>query len=230
MNISKRPEKISAVIFDLDGTLLNTLQDIAVSMNIVLERNGFDPHPIEKYRIFIGQGIAKLAKRAVENQKKASVTVEDIVQELYSEYEQRMVDSTKFYDGIPQLLDNITSKNLPMAVLSNKRDLLTQKLAAKFLIKWPFKIISGARQDYPKKPDPALAIHIVEKLGAAPEECIFIGDTPADMQTAQKAGMFPIGVLWGFRDKKVLMETGAEILVQKPSEISDFIFDRNVNE
>ena len=230
MNISKRPEKISAVIFDLDGTLLNTLQDNAESMNTVLERHGFDSHPIEKYRIFIGQGIAKLAKRALAHQNKSSVTVEDIVQELYTEYEQRMVDSTKFYDGIPQLLDNITSKNLPMAVLSNKRDLLTQKLAAEFLIKWPFKIICGARQDYPKKPDPALAIHIVEQLGATPEECIFIGDTPADMQTAQKAGMFPIGVLWGFRDKKVLMKTGAEILVQKPSEISDFIFEQIAHE
>lgn len=108
MNIPKRPKNISAVIFDLDGTLLDTLYDIAVSMNTVLERNGFATHPIEKYRIFIGQGIAKLAKRAIAHQNKSSVTVEDIVQELYIEYEQRMGDSTKFYDGIPQLLDDIT--------------------------------------------------------------------------------------------------------------------------
>ena len=225
MNIPKRPKNISAVIFDLDGTLLDTLYDIAVSMNTVLERNGFATHPIEKYRIFIGQGIAKLAKRALTHQNKSSVTVEDIVQELYIEYEQRMGDSTKFYDGIPQLLDDITSHNLPMAILSNKRDFLTQKLVAEFLGKWPFKFISGARQGFAKKPEPTLAIHIAEKLGIPNEECIFIGDTPADMQTALKAGMFPIGVLWGFRNKKILSEAGAKLLCESPREIYNFIID-----
>ena len=223
MNISKRPEKISAVIFDLDGTLLNTLQDIAVSMNTVLERNGFATHPIDKYKIFIGQGIATLAKRALENQKESYVTVEDIVQELYFEYEQRLLDTTKMYKGIPQLLDDITSHNLPMAVLSNKRDFLTQKLATEFLEKWTFKYISGARQGYAKKPDPTLAIHIANKLGVPNEECMFIGDTPADIQTALKAGMFPVGVLWGFRTKEILLEAGAKLLCESPNEIYDYI-------
>lgn len=223
MNITKRPKKISAVIFDLDGTLLDTLNDIAVSMNTVLERNGFATHPIDKYRVFIGQGIATLAKRALEDIKEPHVSVNDIVQELYKEYGNRLFDSTKFYEGIPQLLDNITNLNLPMAVLSNKRDVLTQKLADELLNKWSFKFVSGARQGFAKKPDPTLAIHIAHKLGVPNEECMFIGDTPADMQTAQKAGMFPVGVLWGFRTKEILLEAGAKLLCESPNEIYDYI-------
>lgn len=226
MITSKRPERISAVIFDLDGTLLNTLEDIADSMNTVLNRYGFPTHPIEKYRIFIGQGLGRLAEKAIQHSNSKGVSIEEIIQELLKEYEKSLNNKTDYYYGIPEVLDDLTSKKLPMAILSNKNDYLTQKLAKIFFHQWPFKIISGNQPGFLKKPDPSLALNMVGKLGTKPNECIFIGDTPADMQTAINAGMFPIGVLWGFRNEEILMEAGAEILVHRPSEISDFISEQ----
>ncbi len=226
MNTAKIPKRISAVIFDLDGTLLNTLNDIAISMNIVLKQYGFSTHPIEKYRIFIGKGLANLAEQALNRHNNSDISVEEIIEKLKIEYEKRLSDTTDYYEDIPELLDYFTSKGLPMAILSNKQDYLVQKLAKIFFCKWPFKIINGTQPEFRKKPDPALAIHILKTLEVPPCECIFIGDTPADIKTAINAGMFPIGVLWGFRNKDILLEAGAEFLAHRPSEISDFITNR----
>lgn len=227
MITSKRPERISAVIFDLDGTLLNTLENIAQSMNTILNRHGFPTHTIDQYRNFIGQGIGHLAEKAIQKSNSTDVSIEEIIQELINEYELSLNNKTYFYEGIPELLDDLTSKKLPMAILSNNNDYLTQKLVKMFFKKkWSFGIINGVQPGFLKKPDPALALNMVEKLGTKPNECIFVGDTPADMQTAINAGMFPIGVLWGFRNEEILMEAGAEILVRHPSEISDFISEQ----
>lgn len=223
MKHTQRPKKISAIIFDLDGTLLNTLEDLATSMNVVLKRHQYKTYPINRYKIFIGEGIVKLAERSLAQQINNKVNVYDIVQEFVNEYENRLFDSTKTYNGIPLLLDKVTKLNIPMAILSNKRDYLTQKLAKKYFSKWPFKIISGAIDGIPKKPDPTLAIQIVDKLNVPAEECLVIGDTPADMEAALKAGMFPVGVLWGFRNKTVLSKAGAKILCKNPKEVFEFI-------
>jgi phosphoglycolate phosphatase len=228
MPTSKNLNIISGVIFDLDGTLLNTLEDIACSMNTVLKRHKFPTHSIDTYRTFIGQGLAHLAKRAIQYHHNNGMSVDTIINELYIEYEKTLTRKTNYYKGISELLDELTSLNIPMAILSNKHDFLTKMLAQHYFQKWPFKIISGAKPDFPKKPDPFLALEILKNFGIKSEECIFIGDTQTDIETAIGAGMFPIGVLWGFRDRDTLLEAGAKLIVEKPSEILDFISNNTI--
>ena len=223
MTTKKRPEKISAIIFDLDGTLLDTLEDIAWSMNSVLKRNGYPTHPVEDYRVFIGQGLKPLAEKAIQQGSNKEASAEKLFEELLSEYELSLDKNTDYYDGVPEMLDFLFSKQIPMSVLSNKQDYLTQKLAKIFLSKWPFHIISGSHNNYPRKPDPDLALDIADRLEVKVEECVFIGDTETDIQTAKNAGMYSIGVLWGFRNREILTEAGADFIVKKPPEISEFI-------
>ncbi|HOX55433.1 MAG TPA: HAD family hydrolase [Candidatus Paceibacterota bacterium] len=212
-----------AAIFDLDGTLLDTLDDIANASNCVLAARGFPTHLNSRYRTFVGDGVVKLMARALPEPHRDEATVQACVAEYVQEYERTWNVQTKPYVGVPEMLDGLVSRGLKLAVLSNKPDHFTQRCVGELLAKWAFDAVLGASDRFPRKPHPASAIAVAGRLGVSPAECLYLGDSGVDMQTARAAGMFAVGALWGFRDQAELLESGAELLVQKPGEVLDLL-------
>lgn len=214
--------KYQAAIFDLDGTLLNTLADIADSMNAVLVRRGFPVHETGAYKYLIGDGVRVLAERSLPESERDEATVEGCIRELRIEYAGRWGKKTRPYPGIPQLLSAIARRGVRMNILSNKLDEFTRKAADDFLPGFEFDFIIGAKPGLPAKPDPSGALHIAGHLEIEPGRFLYLGDTGVDMMTAVRAGMFPVGALWGFRDEKELRENGAEATICSPAELLGF--------
>lgn len=208
-----------AVLFDLDGTLLDTLADIANSTNAALERLGFPLHPRDAYRYFLGEGMDWLVRRALPEENQDAETVKKCHDAIIAEYETRWAENTRPYPGIPELLAELDRRGLAKAVLSNKPDAFTKKTVAKLLPDFKFKIVRGAAPDMPIKPDPAGALRIADELGIPPERFIYLGDTNTDMQTAVAAGMFPAGALWGFRSAEELLANGSQVLLETPLDV-----------
>ncbi len=215
--------KHKAVIFDLDGTLLDTLEDIADSMNNVLERLGHPIHDVEAYKYFVGSGFRNLVMKTLPENFREDTYIDRGFSAVREEYANRWANKTKPYPGISEMLDAFSSKGVKMAVLSNKSDDFVKLMIKKFLPRWELDPIFGERQGIPKKPDPAGALEIADILGVKNDECLYLGDTGVDMRTASNAGMFAVGVLWGFRKADELLENGAEILISKPQEALDLI-------
>ncbi|MCX5863643.1 MAG: HAD family hydrolase [Deltaproteobacteria bacterium] len=207
------------VLFDLDGTLVDSLADLADSMNRVLTRQGFSPHPIQAYRYFVGNGITKLVQRALPAEAQQQDIIQDCVQKMRQEYAMHWADTTRPYPGIAELLDTLAIRGIQMAILSNKPDELTQEVVRTLLPDWDFATIAGARETIPKKPDPAGALRIANLLHLEPADFLYLGDTNTDMQTARGARMFAIGALWGFRTAGELKEHGAQALLTVPMEL-----------
>jgi phosphoglycolate phosphatase len=209
----------AAVVFDLDGTLMDTLEDIASSANTVLAHLGFPQHEMEAYKYFVGDGIEALATRILPNSERDATTIARVVACIDREYSQHWADTTHPYEGIPELLQALTVRGIKMAVLSNKPNDPTKAMVSKLLPHWRFDIVLGARPCVPKKPDPAAALEIADKLNIPPSEFLYLGDTDTDMKTARAAGMCPIGVLWGFRTAEELSASGARALIQNPMDL-----------
>ncbi|UJS16454.1 MAG: HAD family hydrolase [Candidatus Jettenia sp.] len=212
-----------AVLFDLDGTLLDTLEDLSNATNHVLARNGFPTHTLDIYRYFVGDGAAMLMNRALPEDKRNDDIIRVCVQAFREEYGRNWNRKTKPYDGVAEMLDALTAHGLKMAILSNKPDDFTKLCVAEFLQDWAFDIVLGQRNSFPLKPNPASAREIAKCLNVHPSEFIYLGDTAIDMKTAVAAGMFPVGALWGFRTEKELLENGAQMLIKKPQEILDLL-------
>ena len=210
---------IKAVLFDLDGTLLDTLADLADSMNAVLVQAGMDAHPVDAYRYFVGGGAAKLVARAAPKTNDDSALAERLLHNLLREYSFRWADKTKAYDGVADMLDALAARSLAMAVLSNKPHEFTKKCVSKFLPDWRFDVVQGVCQSTPPKPDPAGALAVAHRLAVSPDQMLYVGDTSTDMKTANAAGMCPVGVLWGFRSADELRQNGAAALIKHPSEL-----------
>ncbi|MDR4507588.1 MAG: HAD family hydrolase [Candidatus Brocadiaceae bacterium] len=208
-----------AILFDLDGTLLDTLEDLGNSMNRVLQRNKFPTHQVSAYRNFVGEGITMLVKRALPREKLDSDTIRACIQAFQEDYARNWNVKTKPYEGISETLDTLLERNMKLAILSNKPDYFTKACVSEFLPSWPFEIVLGQQDSIPLKPDPAGAIKIAEHLKIARENILYLGDTAIDMQTAVSAGMYPVGALWGFRTEKELTDSGARILIKRPEEI-----------
>lgn len=211
--------KFKAVLFDLDGTLLDTLDDLGDSTNHVLKQSGFAEHEMPAYRYFIGNGFEKLIQRALPEQNRDNETVERLVDELKRYYDRHWADKTKPYDGVPELLDRVASRGMKMAILSNKPDGPAKQVVDHFLNRWKFDLVLGSRPGVPNKPEPASAHEISSILDIPPGECLYLGDTGIDMQTATAAKMFGVGVLWGFRTADELIESGARMLIRQPSDL-----------
>jgi len=211
--------RFSAALFDLDGTLLDTLEDIADSANAVLERAGLPKHPVPAYRTFVGEGVRRLIERALPEGSRDDAAVTRVTAAMVEEYSVRWADKTRPYDGIDAMLDKLGGLGVRMSVFSNKLDELTKLSVAKLLPGKAFEIVMGAREGVPRKPDPAGAVEIASRMGLAPGDFLYLGDTHTDMQTAIGAGMFPVGALWGFRDEAELREAGARELVRGPAEV-----------
>ena len=208
-----------AVLFDLDGTLLDTLEDIARSMNAVLTNAGFPAHPVEEYRGFIGEGIATLVRRALPERCADERTVQQHVAAMIDGYGRRWTEHTRPYPEIPELLHALTVRKFKMAVLSNKMDSFTRDMVKTLLADWQFEEVLGAQPSIPRKPDPAGALLISRQCGVRPEEFLYLGDSNTDMQTAVNAGMYPVGALWGFQEVEQLLAAGAQTLIEKPLEL-----------
>jgi phosphoglycolate phosphatase len=212
-----------AVIFDLDGTLLDTLEDIADAANSTLAKHGFPSHEADAYRYFIGDGVPMLMFRALPPEKRNDDLIADCVTAFRKEYGQNWSVNTRPYKGVPELLDALAARKVKMAVLSNKPDDFTKRCVETFLQDWPFEMILGLRQGAPQKPDPTGALEIAEHLDIAPAHVLYLGDSAVDMKTAVNAGMFPIGALWGFRTLGELVENGARATIEQPMELLNYL-------
>jgi phosphoglycolate phosphatase len=213
--------KYKAILFDLDGTLLNTLDDLGDSMNNVLSKLNYPTHPIDAYKYFVGDGLEMLVKRALP-EGYDTVVFERAYNLMRAEYEKNCENKTGVYAGIAELLEFLQEKGIKRTVLTNKPHDTAQKVIEKYFPKYNFDIVLGARDNVPKKPNPEAAFEIAEKLNLKCSEFLYLGDTKVDMQTASSAGMFPIGVLWGFRKADELIESGAKILITHPANLKEF--------
>lgn len=207
-----------AAVFDLDGTLLNTLEDIADSVNTMLSLHQYPGHSYETYKYLVGDGITELVSKAIPAENRNSEMINSCITEVLREYHQHWNIKTKLYKGIPELLSGLRSKGLTLTIVSNKPDELTQKTVKHYLSDFPFKIVIGESPKFPKKPNPESTLSIVKTLNLQPSECVYFGDTSIDMKTAKSAGMFAVGVLWGFRKARELEEYGADLLIQNPED------------
>jgi phosphoglycolate phosphatase len=212
-----------AVLFDLDGTLLDTLDDLADSVNAVLAEAGLPTHPVDSYRQFVGEGAALLVTRALPQHMRTSSDVQKFLALFRAEYDRCWKTKTRPYEGIPELLDGLTSRGLKIAVLSNKPDDFAKKCVEHFLPSHGFAAVFGQQDGVARKPDPAGALVIAQSLHLGPHDILYAGDSSIDMLTASRAGMYPMGVLWGFRSRDELVAHGAKSLVERPVEILAFI-------
>jgi len=210
----------SAVLFDLDGTLLDTLEDLGDSMNVVLEALGFPAHQTAAYRYFVGDGVENLVLRSLPEAARADeALVREAVTKMRAEYSVRWKEKTHLYDGIAELLDTLLEWGVKTAILSNKPHAATLQVVDHFLGKWRFDAALGARPGVPIKPDPGAAAEVSRLLDTPPASFLYVGDTNTDMVTAGAAGMFAVGALWGFRTEEELRASGAKALIHRPLEV-----------
>ena len=212
-----------AVLFDLDGTLLDTLEDLADATNAALAVMGLPPHPLQAYKHFVGDGMENLVRRAMRQERPDAASLARGIELTRREYAGRWAEKTRPYPGIPELLDGLSRRGIPMAVLSNKPDEFTRLCVTRFLAGWHFQAVQGAVPDLPRKPDPGGARAIAAEIGVAPGNVLYLGDTNTDMQTAVAAGMFPVGALWGFRTADELLAAGAAVLANSPTDVLNWV-------
>lgn len=214
--------KYQGIIFDLDGTLLDSVEDLADSMNCVLENQGFPTHEVEKYKYFIGDGMETLVLRTLPKDVHCDETIFKCVEGIMEEYNKRWSNKTKPYQGIIELLEELNKLKIRIGVLSNKPNEFVKMCVERFFPNSNFSCVYGERTGVPKKPDPMAALEIAGRLGIAPERCIYVGDTNTDMETGTRAGMYTLGVLWGFRGADELLSHGAKELICRPDHLLKF--------
>ena len=207
------------VIFDLDGTLLDTLGDLADSMNEVLSSRGFPIHPVDAYRYFVGDGVANLVRRAVPEGNTDPSLIEDCVGDMKRIYGERWSATTSPYAGIKEMLESLSGHGVRAAILSNKPHEMTRRMVDHYFPATPFVAVLGAREGIPRKPDPAGVLEILQTAGVSSAQALFVGDTATDVDTARAAGLDMVGVLWGFRPRSELEGRGANWVVGEAAEI-----------
>ena len=210
------------VIFDLDGTLVNSLEDLADSMNSVLLNFNFPVHAFNTYKSFIGEGIRNLVRVALPESNRDEQTVAECYNLMMEVYNHNCINKTKPYEGIIDLLNELKSRNMKLSVFSNKADEFTKKIVQTLMPNY-FDVIMGLSTEGHKKPNPLGALQISEKLGIRPENLIYMGDTSIDMQTAKNAGMYGVGALWGFRTREELIASGAKYILDDPMDLLNIL-------
>jgi phosphoglycolate phosphatase len=217
-------EPKQAVLFDLDGTLLDTVDDLADCMNAAVAAEGLPTAPVAAHKLMVGDGVANYVLRALPQGCRADKELIGRVTSRYRElYSRNWAVKTRPYEGIVELLEALTRKRLRLAVLSNKPDDFTREMIRHFLGRFPFDAVRGAVQDVPLKPDPSAALAIAAEMGIGPGRFLYVGDTATDMKTALAAGMFAVGALWGFRTRQELQAAGAEAIIERPMQLLDWI-------
>ena len=216
---------IKAVIFDFDGTLANTIADLMFAANRALKKYGLPEHDEESYKIFVGNGWVDLLKKATGGRTDAE-TFEKIKKDFEEYYSVHYCDKTTAYEGVPELVDTCKKRGLLVAVVTNKNEDITNIMVDE-LYGDVFHIVCGNSSMFPAKPDPASTLSVMERLGVNPSECIFIGDSCVDMQTAVNSGAVAVGETWGFRGEKELLDNGAKYIIHKPQELFAVIDKEN---
>ena len=212
------------VIFDLDGTLLNTLEDIADCTNEVMKQNDFPISELSRYNYFVGNGIEDMVRSALpESERNNDSFVKKCTLEFANIYKDGWKNKTSIYDGILDLIRIIKSKNMKIAILSNKPDNFTKETIAHFFKDTEFDAIWGKKDEFPLKPSPESALALIKKLNVKAADVLYVGDTSIDMITAESSGFTSVGVLWGFRTEKELEVSGAQYIVKHPKEIIKII-------
>lgn len=211
------------VIFDLDGTLLNSLQDLAASTNYALRRHGYPTHELPAYRYFVGNGINKLLERALPESERTEENMLKIREDFVAYYAEHKADFTAPYDGICELLRELKRREMLLAVASNKYHSATVALIPEYFGEGLFDFVYGQRDGVPIKPDPTIVFDIMKEAGVTQDEVLYVGDSGVDMQTAVNSGVASVGVTWGFRDREELLKNGASCIADQPWEIVKFI-------
>ncbi|MEM7699347.1 MAG: HAD family hydrolase [Verrucomicrobiota bacterium] len=209
------------VLFDLDGTLLDTLQDLADSGNEVVRAWGFPEHPVDAYRTFVGSGMRHLVQAIFpsEHRPESDAAIDEILEEYRAAYSRNWQRNTVPYPGVTELLDQLRDDGIPFGVVSNKAHDFTQKCVEAFLPDWEWGPVMGHREGFEKKPDPASALEAAAAMGVSPGRCCFVGDSDVDMETGKNAGMVPVGVSWGFRSVEELRAHGAAEILDQPGSL-----------
>lgn len=206
-----------AILFDLDGTLINSLADIAAAANAALHALGQPTHPAADYRPMVGDGADVLVRRALPRHQQH--LADDALALFKRHYSRHLVDQTELYPGMAETLDALRERNVPIAVVTNKPQEAAEQIAAKLLDRWSWRCIAGHRPNVPKKPDPTSALAAAAAAGVPAEQCLFVGDSKTDMLTAAAAGMPSAGVTWGFRTRQELIDHHATHLLDHPREL-----------
>ncbi|WP_208609735.1 HAD family hydrolase [Desulfofustis glycolicus] len=217
-----RAPTCSTMIFDLDGTLIDSLADIADATNNTLAAFGMPVHPVDAYRHFVGNGVQVLLERALPKDH-AGPLPDRFVESFKQLYRRHLNVKTRPYGGIDEVLRRLTDKGITLAILSNKPDEFTKVCVSQFFSDIAFSVIYGLRDGVPRKPDPRSALEIAAVVGALPEQCAFVGDSSVDMATGRAAGMCCIGVSWGFREPSELVAAGADLVIDHPHELLDYV-------
>ena len=219
---------VKLCIFDLDGTVLDTIHTIAYYANEALKKNGIEVIDEEKYKHLAGRGIANLVRGMLEFRNCYSEALyKKVFYDYDTAYNADVLYKTKIFHGLKEELDQLKAAGIKLAVVSNKPDFAARAVAEAVYGEGYFDFVTGQVPGGPLKPDPASVLSVMESFGTVREECLYVGDTSTDMQTGKNAGMFTVGVLWGFRGREELLENGADLLVEKPQEFSDFVMRRN---
>lgn len=204
-------------LFDMDGTIVDSLADIAASMNHILAGYGLPTHPVDAYRLMVGEGAASLVERALPRDRE-DLRV-DALAKYQARYRTEMLASSRPYDGVVAMLDALVARGDRLGIVTNKPQPAADEIASRLFRSGLFAVIVGDGEARPRKPHPAPALHAAEAVGSRPGECLFVGDTAIDMETARAAGMTSVGVLWGFRDRAELEGAHAQHVVTVPDEI-----------
>ena len=211
-------------IFDLDGTVLDTVKTIAYYGNYALQKHGIEPIEVKEYNYFAGNGAVNLIKRALRFR---DALTDDVFQKVFADYNTAYNADTSYltapFEGIRETLDVIKAKGIKMAILSNKPHFATCGVITSLFGEGYFDLVYGQREGVPIKPDPTAVLGILQELNIKPEECLYVGDTGTDMKTGKNAGLYTVGVLWGFRGKDELLESGADTIIEKPEQLLDCI-------
>lgn len=207
------------VIFDLDGTLLNTIEDLGQAANYALERNGYATHSMASYPYFVGNGVRRLMTRVLPEDARDDEKVDRVLKDFLEYYDEHCTDFTKPYNGIPELLQDLRDSGIAIAVASNKYQKAVSKIIPHYFPDINFVAIEGQKEGVNVKPDPSIVFAILAQAKVAKADCLYVGDSGVDMETARRACIDSVGVTWGFRSMKELVEYHADAIVNNPVDI-----------
>lgn len=218
--------KIRLCVFDLDGTLLNTLEDLANSVNFALQKNGMQAYSIDKYRYFVGNGMKKLMERAT-GISSSDPAFHRIFADFTCHYTAHSMDTTYVYEEISSVLGELKKRKISLAVLSNKSGEFIDRLLKTYFAEISFEKTLGKTNRFPLKPHPASLLYIIDSLNCSKKDTVYIGDSNTDVLTARQAGVFCIGAEWGFRGREELETAGANYIASYPLQILDCLDELN---